>query len=103
MIEGIEGIPVQLRHEKAVIDRALAALRGVEGIEAPAPGAAKQNAPAKEDCDGANREAGQDKHPYPGRPAESRRGEGSSAESASRAASAARLPLVLRTKNSRSL
>ena len=36
MTEGLKGIIAQLEHQKAAIERALAALREVEGIEAPA-------------------------------------------------------------------
>ncbi len=34
MTEGIKGIIAQLEHQRAAIDRALAALREIEGIEA---------------------------------------------------------------------
>jgi hypothetical protein len=47
MTEGFDGIVAQLEHQKTAIERALAALREVEGVAAPAATASSSGAPAK--------------------------------------------------------
>jgi hypothetical protein len=47
MTEGFDSIVAQLEHQKTAIERALAALREVEGIAAPAATAPSSIAPAK--------------------------------------------------------
>jgi hypothetical protein len=47
MTQGLKGIIAQLEHQKMAIERALAALREVEGVEAPAASAPAPGVPAK--------------------------------------------------------
>jgi hypothetical protein len=47
MTEGFGSIVAQLEHQKTAIERALAALREVEGVAAPAAIASSSSAPAK--------------------------------------------------------
>jgi len=46
MTEGLKGIIAQLERQKVAIEKALAALREVDGIEAPAPPAPVASSPA---------------------------------------------------------
>jgi hypothetical protein len=56
MTDGLDGIIAQLEHQRAAIERALAALREAEGIEAPASSASPSSGPAT--CNGGMTPAG---------------------------------------------
>ncbi len=76
MTEAIKGIIAQLEHQKAAIDRALAALREVEGVCGTEP---KTEPPSDRgedriDC-GLEEGCAQEGHDNPGRPAETSRGD----------------------------